>query len=124
MNTGKPYFSIITPTYNRADYLPDAIKCVQTQTFSNYEHIIVDDGSTDDTRQLVSEYAKADPRIVYIGQENKGRSIARNVGIDASKSGFICFLDSDDFWKPEHLEVLHKETSKLHSDALLHTGLI
>ncbi len=104
--TKTPYFSIITPTYNRAKFLPIAIRSVQEQSNHDYEHIIVDDGSTDGTEELVTSFVKNDSKITYIKQENKGRSTARNVGIDAAKGEYVCFLDSDDYWKPEHLEVI------------------
>jgi len=101
-----PYFSIILPTYNRALFLPKAIESVLWQTFTYWELIIVDDGSTDNTKEVVSLYN--DTRIKYVFQENKERSAARNHGIDISIGQYICFLDSDDYYKPERLHELHQ----------------
>lgn len=123
-NVAEPFFSIITPTYNRASFLGEMIVSVQAQTFSDYEHIIVDDGSEDNSEGLVKEYANEDQRIIYIKQQNKGRSIARNVGITAARGRFICFLDSDDLWLPDHLGTLRKAAVSLKQDTMLHTGLI
>ena len=98
-----PLVSIVTPTYNRSDFLPEAIDSVLGQTYENFELIIVDDGSTDDTQALVESYQK-DPRIRYFYQANQGQSVARNRGIAESKGEFICFLDSDNAWLPQKLE--------------------
>ena len=119
-----PFFSIITPTYNRAVFLEEMIASVAAQTFQNFEHIIVDDGSTDETEKLLTELIKQHPKIVYIKQENKGRSVARNLGIDAAKGEYVCFLDSDDAWLPEHLQTLEAATSKQQVPVMFHTGLI
>jgi glycosyltransferase involved in cell wall biosynthesis len=119
-----PFFSIITPTYNRERFLGPCIESVQAQSYRNYEHIIVDDGSVDGTEQLVQSYQKTDPRIIYIKQENQGRSTARNVGIDAAKGSYVCFLDSDDLWLDNHLQTLHNSTSGAVHPAFFHTGLI
>lgn len=97
------FFSIIIPTYNRAHHLPKAIDSVLEQTFTDWELIIVDDGSTDNTKEIVESYD--DIRIRYIYQENAERSAARNNGINHSKGEWICFLDSDDYYLSNHLEV-------------------
>lgn len=98
-----PFFSIIIATYNRAKYINIAIESVIKQTVTDWELIIVDDGSTDRTRQIISPYLQ-DKRIKYIYQENKERSVARNTGISSSKGEYICFLDSDDYYLPHHLQ--------------------
>lgn len=118
-----PFFSIITPTYNRAHYLAEMISSVQAQSFENFEHIIVDDGSTDNSEQLVTEAASKDPRIIYIKQVNRGRSTARNVGITSSKGQYICFLDSDDYWRPNHLESVHQSIAQSDAPAIRISGL-
>lgn len=100
------FFSIIIPTYNRADLLPETIRSVQNQTFMDWECIVVDDGSTDNTRQIVEEIIKSDSRIKYIYQENAERSAARNNGIRNSIGEYICFLDSDDHFLSDHLHQL------------------
>lgn len=96
-----PFFSIILPTYNRAHFLPKAIESVLAQTFEDWELVIVDDGSTDNTKEVVLAYQ--DLRIVYIYQDNQERSAARNNGMSKAKGDFICFLDSDDYYLPEKL---------------------
>ena len=82
------------------------------QSFKDYEHIIVDDGSTDDTEDLVGRLMEANPKIVYIKQENMGRSVARNVGIEHAKGEYLCFLDSDDVWSPSYLSGLYDKASE------------
>jgi glycosyltransferase involved in cell wall biosynthesis len=117
-----PFFSIIIPTYNRAQMLPKAIKSVLAQTFTNWELIIVDDGSSDRTKEIVLRYK--DERIKYIYQENQERSAARNNGIQNSKGIYICFLDSDDYFLPERLELLKLEINNLQEPiAMLFTSI-
>lgn len=91
--------SVIIPTYNRANFLPEAIESVNNQNYQNLEIIIVDDGSTDNTKDVISTLNE--PRIKYIYQENKGPAAARNTGIKKAKGEIIGFLDSDDLW-PEN----------------------
>lgn len=92
--------SVIIPTYNRARYICRAINSVLDQTFTDYEIIVVDDGSTDNTREVLAPYGG---KIVYIPQTNQGVSAARNKGIEQAKGEYIAFLDSDDYWMPEKL---------------------
>ena len=99
-------FSIIIPTYNRAAFLPKAIESVLAQTYTDWELIVVDDGSTDNTREVVAQYN--DERIIYIYQENAERSAARNNGISQAKGDFICFMDSDEYIDENRLDLLHK----------------
>ncbi len=100
-----PKVSIIIPTYNRAKMLSRAIKSVLNQTFQDFELIIVDDGSTDNTKEVVENFQKQDSRINYIWMKNSGRPAKpRNIGIKNSKGKYIAFLDSDDEWMPEKLE--------------------
>lgn len=99
-----PFFSVIIPTYNRARSIMDAVKSVQEQTFKNFEVLVIDDGSKDNTGERVRSAAKDDPRIRYVFQENAERSAARNHGIELSKGRYICFLDSDDIYLKDHLE--------------------
>lgn len=93
----KPRVSVITPTFNRADYLPVAIESVLAQTFGDFELIVIDDGSTDHTPELMQRYLD-DPRVRYFQQPNRGQSVARNRGVAESVGEFICFLDSDNAW--------------------------
>lgn len=96
-----PFFSIITPTYNRADTIGSAIESVLKQDFSDFEYIIVDDGSTDHTQQQVKSYE--DARIRYFKKPNGERGAARNFGILKAEGKYICFLDSDDIYYDDHL---------------------
>lgn len=95
-----PEVSVIIPTYNRAKYVTHAIDSVLAQTYSDYEIIIVDDGSTDNTREVLETYMD---KIRYLYQDNAGVSAARNTGIKTAKGKWIAFLDSDDEWLPEKL---------------------
>lgn len=97
-----PRVSVLIPTYNRAKYIRDAIDSVLRQTFTDFEVIVVDDGSTDNTREIVTGYT--DPRVKYIYQENSGVSTARNNGIKISNAEYIAFLDSDDMYLEDMLE--------------------
>jgi len=96
-----PKVSVIIPTYNSARYITAAVESVLAQTFTDYELIVVDDGSTDETRQVLQQY---EGKLTYIYQENQGRSAARNTGIGAASGDYIAFLDSDDLWLPKKLE--------------------
>lgn len=93
--------SVIIPTYNRVDYLHEAVESVLAQTFRNFELIVVDDGSTDDTQKVAASWKG---KLRYLRQKNSGPSAARNNGIRNSVGRFIAFLDSDDTWTPEMLE--------------------
>jgi glycosyltransferase involved in cell wall biosynthesis len=97
-----PEISIVVPTYNRAHMLSDAIRSVLSQTFTDWELIVVDDGSEDATQQVVSSFD--DPRIKYVFQVNKGLPGARNTGIRASTGAYLAFLDSDDLFLSQKLE--------------------
>ncbi|WP_244311991.1 glycosyltransferase [Marinobacter vulgaris] len=94
---------MITPTYNRAKFLPDAISSVLGQSFSDFELIVVDDGSTDDTCSVIEPFL-VDSRVRYLHQENRGQSHARNIALGLAEGEFIAFLDSDDLWSPWKLE--------------------
>jgi len=94
--------SVIVPCYNHGHYLSHAIRSVLAQTFTHWEAIIVDDGSTDNTREVAAQFA--DPRVRYIYQANQGLSAARNTGILAAGGEYFAFLDADDEWEPRFLE--------------------
>ena len=110
-----PSVSVVIPTYNRCKYVTKAIDSVLAQTFTDYEIIVVDDGSTDNTRVVLQSYLS---KIRYIFQENKGVSAARNAGIVAAKGEWIAFLDSDDEWLSAKLELQMKDINQ-HPDAIL-----
>ena len=97
-----PEVSIILPTYNRADTIKRAVQSVQAQTFQDWELIVVDDGSQDGTRELLSSL---DDRIRVLHQANAGTYVARNTGLAASRGRLLTFLDSDDAWRPHFLEL-------------------
>jgi glycosyltransferase involved in cell wall biosynthesis len=98
-----PVISVIIPTYNRAHLVGRAIRSVLAQTFQDWELIVVDDGSSDNTEEVVCSFQ--DPRICYISHEvNRGGSAARNTGIKVARGEYVSFLDSDDEWLPEKLE--------------------
>ena len=98
-----PLISVIIPTFNRAHVLLKAIDSVLKQTYKNFEVIVVDDGSTDGTTELLSSYIK-EGKILYLKQENKGVSSARNFGVKSSKGDWLAFLDSDDEWLKHKLQ--------------------
>jgi len=91
--------SVIIPTYNRAEFISKAIESVLEQSYKADEIIIIDDGSNDNTKEIVKNYP-----VKYIYQENKGVSSARNKGIKKAKNEWVCFLDSDDIWEIQKLE--------------------
>lgn len=100
-----PFFSVIMPAYNREKFIERSIASVLAQTFTDWELIVVDDCSSDKTPELLAQYTN--PRIMAVRNEvNRERSYSRNRGIDLAKGRFICFLDSDDEYKPEHLQTL------------------
>ena len=96
-----PKVSVIVPAYNRAKLLSRALESIFAQTFNDYEVIVVDDGSKDETPEVIKQFAG---RVKYIRKENGGSASARNRGIEESKGEYIAFLDSDDTWVPEKLE--------------------
>lgn len=100
-----PMVSVIVPCYNQAHFLPESIGSVLAQTFADWECVIVNDGSPDNTREVAMSLAANDPRIRYVEQKNRGLSGARNRGIDEAKGNYIQFLDSDDVLHPEKLEI-------------------
>lgn len=99
----RPVVSVVTPTFNRADFLPFAVESVLAQTFRDFELLVIDDGSTDSTRHLMESYTK-DLRVRYFYQPNQGQSVARNRGLEEARGEFICFLDSDNAWFPDKLQ--------------------
>jgi glycosyltransferase involved in cell wall biosynthesis len=103
-----PMFSVVIPSYNRANLLNRALMSVRSQTFQDFEVIIVDDGSTDSTPDLLEQWrAHFGDRLHTLWLDHGGAAMARNAGIAASKGQAMAFLDSDDEWLPEHLEVCY-----------------
>lgn len=102
-----PEISVIVPVYNVEKYLPECVDSILAQTFTNFELILVDDGSSDGCPALCDEAAKKDSRVQVIHKTNGGVSTARNAGLDAAKSSWIAFVDSDDRVMPQFLEKLY-----------------
>ncbi len=98
----KPLISIITPLYNKEKYIKRALGSVFKQSYGNFEAIVIDDGSSDSSAQMVSDYE--DSRIRLVSQENTGPGAARNRGIHESKGKYLAFIDADDEWLPKYLE--------------------
>lgn len=98
----QPLVSIIIPTYNKEEYIKKALESVLNQTYKEIEVIVIDDGSIDNTQEIVKSFNNT--RIIYIWQENKGAAAARNTGIKKAQGKYIAFLDSDDLWLKEKLE--------------------
>jgi glycosyltransferase involved in cell wall biosynthesis len=110
-----PQVSVIIPTYNRAHLVGEAIDSVLSQTYEDLELIVVDDGSQDETRQFVSSYSS---RVTYLYQKHRGVSAARNRGIEQARGEYLSFLDSDDLWFKEKLN-LQMEYLKSHPEILI-----
>lgn len=97
-----PLFTVVVPTYNRPQFLREAIDSVVAQTWTDWELIVVDDGSDRPVEPIVAEFV--DPRIHYLYQRNMGLALARQTGVDRAVGSLICFLDDDDYYLPRHLE--------------------
>jgi len=100
-----PFFSVIIPLYNKAENIGDTLNSVLEQSFNDFEIILIDDGSTDNGLQIVQTII--DPRLHVFSKTNEGVSLARNYGVSKAQGKFVAFLDADDIWKPNHLEVLY-----------------
>src|SRR5690606_2374704 len=120
----QPYFSVIMPVYNRAELVKQSIDSVIRQTFQDFELICINDGSTDNTLEVLSELEKIDSRIKVVSHENKGRCQARNYGIAHAKAKWIAFLDSDDFYLDNHLETLQNLIRRFPSFSGIATELV
>jgi len=122
-NTAQPLFSIIITTYNRASLLPRAIDSLISQTNKDWEAIIVDDESTDDTYFRILPYLSLNRPIRYFKKAHSGEALSKNAGINAARGKFISFLDSDDEYHPLHLQA-RKEILNSHSAVnLLYGGV-
>ena len=110
--------SVIIPVYNTSDYLYECLESVIAQTFQNIEIICINDGSTDDSLEILYEFHKKDPRIIIIDQKNKGVSAARNAGLEIAGGKYIGFVDSDDTIASNYYEILLKEIKYNNYDAV------
>lgn len=111
MSDPVPMISVVMPAYNASRYVGQAIESVLKQTFTDFELLIIDDGSTDSTLEIANHYAMRDRRIKVLAQANQGVSATRNRGVRVAKGQFIAFLDADDLWLPDklaaHIEHFH-----------------
>lgn len=111
LDSENPFFSVIIPTYNRAHSIDKAINSILEQTFTDFEIVVVDDFSTDNTIEVIQSIPTI--KIHYFRNEsNMERCVSRNIGIQKSKGKYICFLDSDDYHLPNHLEIIYHEIQK------------
>lgn len=117
------FFSVIITTYNRSEVLVRALESLIGQTELDWEAIVVDDGSTDDTFSVVDKYLNLHPNIFYIKQENKGEEGAKNAGIKAARGTYITFLDSDDSYHRDHLKIRKAILQRHPQIDLLHGGV-
>ena len=116
--------SVIIPVYNTEDYLAKCLNSILTQTMTDLEIICIDDGSTDASTRIMSEFAEKDSRVSVLRQENSGQSAARNRGIDAASGEYICFVDSDDWLDAEALEKLCPPADRENLDVLYFGGKV
>ena len=111
-----PDISIIIPIYNSEEYLAQTIESVMNQTYKNIEIILVNDGSTDGSKEICEEYAQKDKRIKVINQENSGNAEARNCGMKNASGKYYMFLDSDDLYEPDACENMLNEIERTDAD--------
>jgi len=115
---GTPTVSVILCSYNRREVVGRAIRSVLAQTFAAFELLVIDDGSTDGTAEVVLGFAARDPRIVYERHANRGLAAARNAGLALARGEWVTFLDSDDAYAPDHLAVRMARVAAEPVDAL------
>lgn len=118
----KGLVTVVIPTYNRRQFIGETVDSVLAQTYRDLEVIVVDDGSTDGTEDLLKERYGNEPRFRYIWQENAERAVARNTGIKAARGEFVAFLDSDDLWLPAKLELQIQYFARDSQLVMVHTG--
>lgn len=111
--------SVIIPVYNTAKYLPRCLDSVLQNTYQNLEVICINDGSTDNSADILEEYVRKDSRVTAISQQNTGVSSARNVGLDQATGEYIAFVDSDDWIHPQYFEILADLADKYEADCVL-----
>lgn len=99
-----PKISIIVPSYNRAEFIEATLKSIQNQSIEDFEVVFIDDGSTDNTPELVKAFCEADSRFKYFRQENSERAVARSYGLSLAQADLLCLVDSDDLWYKNKLE--------------------
>lgn len=112
--------SVIVPIYNAAKYLRRCIDSILHQTFADYEIILVDDGSSDDSPKICDEYGACYKNIIVVHKQNQGASVARNTGIDIARGEFLCFVDADDSVSPDYLQNLYNSHEQTGADLIIH----
>lgn len=105
-----PHFSVIIPVYNKEKFIENTLKSVLQQSFTDFELILVNDGSTDQSEAKINAFT--DPRIRYYSKENGGVSTARNLGIERATAPYLTFIDADDYWYPNFLSAMHTSIQK------------
>ncbi|HCL7322002.1 TPA: glycosyltransferase family 2 protein, partial [Escherichia coli] len=118
MSNDYPLVSIIIPTYNSSDYITETLTKLEKQTYPNFEIVIVNDGSKDNTSNVLREYGLTHSRLIIINKENGGVSSARNTGIRKAQGQFICFMDDDDEIDPNYLLKMHSRQHETGGDAI------
>lgn len=112
------FFSILVPVYNAERSLERCLASIRAQSFDDYEVILIDDGSRDNSYAICAAYAEEDPRFQLLRQENRGPSAARNEGLKRVRGTYLCFVDSDDYLMPGYLELLYRRLENDGADAL------
>lgn len=111
--------TIVIPVYNVAKYLRAALRSIVNQTLQDIEIICINDGSTDESLEILNEFAQNDSRFIIINKENEGSGVARNIGISKAKGKYIAFFDADDIIKPEMYETMYNQAEELNSDIVI-----
>lgn len=112
----KPRISVLMPAYNVEKYIAASLDSLLQQTYRDFEIVVVNDGSTDQTGSILESYRKRDPRVREIHQENQGISVTRNRMLELAEGDYITFIDSDDTVKPEYLEKLYETALEKDAD--------
>ena len=114
-----PKISIIIPVYNAENYLEECLLTISQQTFTDFEILAINDGSSDRSLEILKQYQENEPRLKIFSQVNKGVSAARNLGLDNAKGEYIAFVDADDWLHPESLEQYIEIAEKENSDIVI-----
>ncbi len=109
---------IVIPVYNSGKYLHRCLDSLKAQTFDSWQALLIDDGSTDNSAEIISEYSASDERFTYTKQKNSGVSVTRNTALSKLNSEYTAFLDSDDYWEPDMLELLYTKARECNADVV------
>ena len=108
--------SIIIPFYNTGNYIEECLRSIESQTFTDYECLLIDDGSIDNSRSIVQRYVDKDNRFILLNEKHIGYPLCKNLGLDNAKGDYICFIDSDDYVEDNYLEKLYNAIIETDSD--------